>query len=82
VDETTLSLHPRLRRCCVKRSQPKLIPAPGRPLHYHGFRAYNWHFGTVAWLDTIRKNSESFIAFLEQLAFSVYADERLIQVDG
>lgn len=34
----------------------------------------------VAWLNHAKKNSETFIAFLEHLAFTVYPDQRLILV--
>jgi len=42
--------------------------------------AYNWHSGHLAWLNVLKKNSETFIAFLEHLAFTVYPDQRLILV--
>lgn len=64
----------------MKRGQRKLIPAPGTPLHCHVFGAYNWATGMVAWRKAAKKNSETFIAFLEQLAVTVYPDQRLILV--
>lgn len=75
-----MSLHPPLRRCWMKRGQRKLIPAPGTPLHCHVLGAYNWHSGKLDWLNALKKNSETFIAFLEHLAFTVYPDQRLILV--
>jgi hypothetical protein len=65
MDETTLSLHPPLRRCWMRRGQRKLIPAPGSPKYNHIFGAYNWRSAQVAYLTTERKNTDAFIAFLE-----------------
>jgi putative transposase len=42
--------------------------------------AYNWHSGHLAWLNTLKKNSQTFIAFVEHLAFTVYPDQHLILV--
>lgn len=67
MDETTVSLHPPLRRCWMKQGQRTLIPAPGSPQHLHVFGAYNWHTGHVSHLSSTRKNSETFITFLEHL---------------
>jgi transposase len=64
----------------MKRGQRKRIPAPGTPLAAHVFGAYNWDTGQVAWQQRRKKNSESFIAFLEHLAFTVYPNQRLILV--
>jgi putative transposase len=64
----------------MKRGQRKLIPAPGTPLHSHVFGAYNWDSGNVAWQQSHKKNSETFIAFVEYLAFTIYPNQRLILV--
>lgn len=64
----------------MKRGQRKTIPAPGTPLASHVFEAYNWDTGQVAWQQSRKKNSETFIAFLEHLAFTVYPNQRLILV--
>lgn len=64
----------------MKRRQRKRIPAPGTPEFCHVFGAYNWRSGDVDWLTAHRKNSETFIAFLEHLAFTVYPNQRLILV--
>jgi transposase len=64
----------------MKRGQRKLIPAPGTPLAIHVFGAYNWAIGDVAWQQSRKKNSETFIAFLEHLAFTVYPTQRLVLV--
>jgi putative transposase len=79
VDETTVSLHPPLRRCWTRRGQRTLVPAPGSPHYLHVFGAYNWHSGFVDALTAPRKNSETFIHFLEQLT-ATYPRQRLILV--
>jgi len=74
-----VSLHPPLRRCWMKRGQRKLIPAPGTPLHLHVFGAYNWHSAHVTYTTALRKNSDTFIAFLERL-LAAYPRQHLILV--
>ena len=80
MDETTVSLHPPLRRCWKKRGQRKFIPAPGTPEYVRVFGAYNWRNGEVAWRIDRKKNSEAFIAFLEQLTLTDSPHQRLILV--
>jgi transposase len=80
MDETTVSLHPPLRRCWKKRGQRKSIPAPGTPEYVHIFGAYNWRNSEVAWRIDRKKNSEAFVAFLEQLTLTDYPRQRLILV--
>src|SRR5690606_35227441 len=63
VDE--MSLHPLLRRCWMKRGQRKRLPAPGAPKFVPVFGAYNWRTGEVIHQTYKRKNSDSFIEFLE-----------------
>lgn len=77
--ETTVSLHPPLRRCWTRRGQRTLIPAPGSPHFLHVFGAYNWHTGSVESLTATHKNSETFSAFLEHLV-DVYPRQHLILV--
>lgn len=64
----------------MKRGHRKHIPAPGTPQHCHVFGAYNWHTSQVAWTSAVKKNSDTFITFLETLAFSIYPQQRLILV--
>ena len=80
MDETSLSLHPPLRRCWMKRGQRKLIPAPGSPKFLHVFGAYNWRSSQVAYLTTERKNTDTFIAFLEHLLLRCYPTQKLVLV--
>jgi transposase len=79
VDETTVSLHPPLRRCWMKRGQRKLIPAPGTPQHLHVFGAYNWRSARVTYTTAQHKNSDTFIAFIEHL-LEEYPRQHLILV--
>lgn len=80
MDETTLSLHPRLNRCWTRRATRRLIPAPGTPQFQHVFGAYNWRTGQVAWISRRKKNSDSFIEFLEHVLLTVYPDRKVILV--
>jgi transposase len=80
VDETSLSLHPLLRRCWVKRGQRQRIPAPGAPKFVHVFGAYNWQTGSVLHQTHHHKNSDSFIEFLEYVMQTVPAQQKVILV--
>jgi putative transposase len=79
VDETTVSLHPPLRRCWMRRGQRKIIPGAGASQHLHIFGAYDWASGFVSYTLTERKNSDSFVAFLEHL-LADYQHQKLILV--
>lgn len=80
MDETTVSLHPPLRRCWMRRGQRKLIPAPGTPRFQHIFGALNWRTQNVDWISAPRKNTDAFIAFLEHLLTDCYSTQRLVLV--
>jgi putative transposase len=56
----------------MKQGEQKRISTPGQPRSHHLFAAYNWGNDTVTWRATERKNSEHFIAFLEQLLVKHY----------
>jgi transposase len=80
VDETTLSLNYPLRSCWMKRGQQKEIPAfTGKRDYLHVIGAYNWASAQMTHLTVERKNSDTFIAFLEQLAVT-YPTQSLILV--
>ena len=51
----------------MKRGQQKRIPTPGVQRRQHLFGAYDWQSDTITTMTAERKNSESFIAFLERL---------------
>ena len=80
MDETTVSLHPPLRRCWMGRGQRKRIPAPGSPRYRHVFGALNWRTQNVDWITANRKTTDSFIAFLEHLLTTCYPTQRLVLV--
>ena len=80
MDETTLSLHPPLRRCWTKRGQRHLVPAPGQQQWVHLFGAYNWRTDAVSWHTASHKNSESFVAFLDHLLRQCYPTQTVILV--
>jgi hypothetical protein len=80
VDETTLSLHPPLRACWMKRGQQKRIPTPGKSQRQHVIGAYNWCDNSVTWHGTQRKDSEAFIRFLERLLVERYPNDAVVLV--
>jgi len=65
MDETTLTLHPLLRRCWMKRGQQRRIPAAGQQKLHHLFAAYQYLTQEVIWTDAETKNTDTFIHFLE-----------------
>lgn len=64
----------------MKRGQRKTIPAPGSPRDIHTFGAYNWRDARVSWQTKSRKNSDSFIEFIEHLMLSEYPDVKVVLV--
>ncbi len=75
-----MSLHPLLRKCWMKRGQRKLIPAPGQQDWTHLFGAYNWRTDAVSWQFAPKKNSVSFIHFVEYLMTVCYPTQKVILV--
>ncbi len=67
MDETTLTLHPTLRKCWMKRGQQLSVPAAGQQRLHHLFAAYDYVTGCVFWLDAAVKDSKAFLRFLEHL---------------
>jgi transposase len=64
----------------MRRGQRKHIPAPGSPRYRHVFGALNWRTQNVDWITAHRKNTDSFIAFLEHLLTTCYPTQRLVLV--
>jgi transposase len=64
----------------MKRGQRKTIPAPGSPRYTHTFGAYNWRDGRVSYQTKDRKNSDSFIEFMEHVMLTEYPDVKVIMV--
>ncbi len=71
MDETTLTLHPVLRKCWMKRGEQRSVPAAGQQQHHHIFGAYNHVTGEVIWLDAEAKNTDAFIHFLEHFMATI-----------
>jgi len=67
MDESTLGWLPVLVACWMKRGHQKRIPTPGRQQWRHLFGAYNWVTDEVIYQVANKRNSETFIAFLEHL---------------
>ena len=71
MDETTLTLHPILRKCWMKRGEQLRIPAAGQQQLHHIFGAYNHLTGEVVWTDSKSKNTDAFIQFLEHFMTTI-----------
>lgn len=82
MDETTISLDPLVRACWSKRGQQRRIPAThaGVTPTVHLFGGYTWNDDTVAWTQATRKNSDTFIQFLEHLLVTTYPHEAVMLV--
>lgn len=66
----------------MKRGTRKLIPAPGTPKRLHTFGAYNWRTSQVSYTLNRRKNSDSFIEFLERLTTDYPAETLVLVMDN
>jgi len=80
MDETTLSLHPPLRACWMKRGQQKCISTPGVQQRMHLFGAYRFEEDSLVWKTARHKNSQEFIEFLEHLFVECYPTGHFILV--
>ena len=67
MDESTLGWLPVLVACWMKRGCQKQIATPGQQQWRHLFGAYNWVTDEVIYQVANKRNSETFIAFLEHL---------------
>jgi putative transposase len=67
MDETSLTLHPPLRACWMKRGRQKRIPTPGKPQWHHLFGAYHFVTDELLAMPAECKDSDTFIAFLDLL---------------
>jgi transposase len=77
MDESTLGWLPVLVACWMKRGSQKRIPTPGQQQWRHLFGAYNWATDEVVYQIAEKRNSETFIAFLDHLV-QQYSGERPI----
>lgn len=65
----------------MKRGQQKTIPAfTGKRSYLHEIGAYNYRTDCVTSLHVERKNSQSFIAFLEHLLVHTYPTQAVVLV--
>lgn len=80
MDESTMSLHPPLRQCWMKRGQQKRIETPGQQAQVHYFGAYNWANDEVHGIALSRRNSDSFCQFLDYLMNTVYPQQKVVMV--
>lgn len=65
----------------MKRGQQKTIPAfSGKRQYLHVIGAYDWRTDQVETLLVERKNSDSFIVFLEQLLLNTYNNDPVVLV--
>jgi putative transposase len=66
----------------MKVGEQKRIPLPANQekQHCHVFGAYNWLNDCISWTLAERKNSESFIAFLEHLLVNEFPTGRVVLV--
>lgn len=70
-----------LRACWMKRNQQKRLPAgPEKRAYLHVVGAYNWRTDTVHCLSVERKNSQTFIEFLEYLLIHCYPTQSIVLV--
>lgn len=81
MDETTLSLRFPLRACWMRRGQQKRLRAYSPPEHsLHLIGALNFRTLEI-WTQALeRKDSQSFIEFLEYLLIEKYPDQKIILV--
>jgi transposase len=80
MDESTLGWLPVLVACWMKRGRQKRIPTPGQQQWRHLFGAYNWVTDEVIYQVAPKRNSETFIAFLEHLVQQHSGERPLVLV--
>lgn len=80
MDESTLGWLPVLVACWMKRGCQKRIPTPGQQQWRHLFGAYNWVSDEVVYQVACKRNSQTFITFLEQLVQQHSGERPLVLV--
>jgi transposase len=81
MDETTIGLRFPLRACWMRRGQQKRIKAftsPKRSLHLIG--AHRWRTDQIFTQEVERKNSQTFIQFLEYLLVECFPTKLIVLV--
>lgn len=74
-DELDLNLLPGVIRCWTKRGSQRKIPTPGQNVKRYGFGAVNYVTGRLTYRVGDRKNSDGFIALLEQIVQDYCPDQ-------
>jgi transposase len=82
VDECEVHLHPRLAKLWQKRGQPRRVPAAGADHKFVVFGALDYATGRLISRLHARKNSEAFIALLEQLRQAFPHDKLVVVLDN
>jgi len=76
-----MSLSFPIRACWMKRHQQKRLAAsPEQRTYLHVVGAYNWRTDQAHCLSVERKNSQSFIEFLEYLLIQCYPTQSVVLV--
>lgn len=76
-----MSLSFPVRACWMKRNQQKRLPAgPEQRAYLHLIGGYNWRTDQAHCLPVERKNSQSFIEFLEYLLVQCYPTQAVVLV--
>jgi putative transposase len=66
-DEVDLNLLPGVLRCWTQRGQQRKVATPGQNVKRYGFGAVNFMSGCVTQHIAERKNSDGFVALVEQI---------------
>lgn len=80
MDESTLGWLPVLVACWMKRGCQKRIPTPGHQKWRHIFGAYNWATDEIITLISEKRDSDTFIAFLDHLTSQHTGERPLVMV--
>lgn len=80
MDESTIGWLPVLVACWMKRGCQKQIATPGQQQWRHLFGAYNWVTDEIVYQVTHKRNSESFITFLDYLVQQHSGERPLVLV--
>jgi transposase len=80
VDESTLGWLPVLVACWMKRGCQRRISTPGQQQWRHIFGAYNWATDQIVYQIAEKRNSNTFIAFLDHLVQQHSGDSPLVIV--
>lgn len=67
MDESEVHLNPPLTKVWARRGQPAMVPAAGEDRKAVVFGGWNYRSEQLSWQISERKNSESFLSFLESL---------------